>query len=269
MTQTEAKRLIPYVKESFIAAFPVSREIVENTPFVLVSNRNRAEIRIKTIEDCGAEFKEDGNIRGEVIFGTKGYAILIYLTVAKTEKEFCYTAWHELGHIFTRIANKEVFDMGHQDLKEDRDTKLRSGLALWAEYIAEYIAILIDDAPPMSIAWPKQDVLTQYIKEATLTDGLHPYPLAFYCAIMMGDNTVAAMLERTPNADIGLDACDELLTQMILDLLRLLDKELCKEDYWLITKEILEDIGAQIDDLWTHCAYLYQMKQLRKRFRGK
>jgi len=66
-----------------------------------------------------------------------------------------------------------------------------------------------------------------------------------------------------------LDACDELLTQMILDLLRLLDKELCKEDYWLITKEILEDIGAQIDDLWTHCAYLYQMKQLRKRFRGK
>ena len=269
MTQEEAKQLIPYVKESFIATFPLSKDIVKNVPFVLVANRNRAEIRIKTMEDCGAEFKDDGNLRGEVIFGAKGYAILIYLTAAKTKKEFCYTAWHELGHIFTRLVNKEVFDIGEQDVKEDRDTTLRNGLTLWSEYIAEYMAILIDNSPPLSVAWPKQDILTQYIREATLTDGLHPYPLAFYCAMMMGDNTVEAMLQRTPNADIGLGLCDEALTQMILDLLRLLDKELCKEEYWFITKETLEDIGTLINDMWVHCGYLYQMKQLQKRLRGK
>ena len=93
---------------------------------------------------------------------------------------------------------------------------------------------------------------------------LNPYPLAFYCAMMMGDNTIDEMLQRQPDASIGLDECDDLLSDMIVTLLRLLDKQLCKEDFWDISLEELEGIGAQVDEIWTHCYYSGALTALQK-----
>ena len=267
MTLTKAKQLLPRVKEDFIKIFPTAKTIVDDTPIVLLTNYNRKEKREKIIQECGASFKEDGDIKGEAIFGKKGKAVLVYPAVSQTDRDFYHTCWHELGHIFTRVIDKELFDIGEQDIKEDRDTKLRSGITLWSEFIAEYIAIIIENEPPLPIAWPKQDILTQLIKDSTLGDQLNPYPLAFYCAIMMGDNTIDEMLERVPDADIGLDDCDEFLSKMIVELLRILDKQLCKENYWSVSKEKLEEIGAKVDEIWTHCYYSVPLQLLAKRIK--
>lgn len=263
MKKTNAERLIPYIKTTFIAAFPTAKEIVEETPFVLIPNHGRAEARQNAIEICGATYKADGNIRGEVIFGSKGRAVLIYTAVAETDRDLCHTGWHELGHVFANLVNKELFVDAENDALANRDTKRRSGMSLWSEFIAEYIAILIEDEDPQAVAWPKQDILAGLIKDAVGTGMLNPYPLAFYCAMMMGDNTVDEMLQRQPNAAIGLDKCDDLLSEMIINLLRLLDKQLCNEDFWSITLKNLENIGAQVDEIWTHCYYSGALQKIK------
>ena len=268
MRKSDAERLIPYIKTSFIAAFPTAKEIVEETPFVLIPNRGRAEARQKAMDACGASYKADGDSRGEVIFGPKGRAVLIYTTIAESDWEFCHTGWHELGHVFTNLVNKELFIDAENDMRAERDTKRRTGMSVWSEFIAEYIAILIQDEEPQPVAWPKQDILSALIKDAVGSGMLNPYPLAFYCAMMMGDNTIAEMLQRQPDAAIGLDECDDLLADMIINLLRLLDKQLCKGEFWDITLEDLEGIGAQVDEIWTHCYYAGALNTLQKMIKG-
>ncbi len=264
MKKVDAEKLIPYIKTTFIAAFPTAKEIVEETPFVLIPNRGRTEARQRAMDACGATYKVDGDNRGEVIFGPKGRAVLIYTTVAETDWDFCHTGWHELGHVFTNLVNKELFIDAENDVRAERDTKRRTGMSVWSEFIAEYIAILIENEEPQPVAWPKQDILSGLIKDAVGTGMLNPYPLAFYCAMMMGDNTIDEMLQRQPDASIGLDECDDLLSNMIVTLLRLLDKQLCKEDFWDISLEELEGIGAQVDEIWTHCYYSGAVNALQK-----
>ena len=255
MKKAEAERLIPYIKTTFIAAFPTAKEIVEETPIMLISNRGRAEARQRAFEQTGARFKEDDANRGEAIFGPKGRAILIYTAVAENDEDFCHTGWHELGHVLTKVVNKDLFIEAENDVNAMHDTQIRSGMAVWSEFIAEYIAILILDEEPEPIAWPKQEILANLIQEATGTGSLNPYPLAFYCALMMGDNTIDAMLHRQPNAAIGLDECDDIAGELIVGLLNLLDEQLCEKEFWNISREMLEKIGAQIDELWSHCYY--------------
>ncbi len=264
MLKADAQRLIPYIKESFIAAFPMAKEIVEETPFILISNRGRTEARQKAFDACGARFKEDDDIRGEAIFGPKGRAVLVYTSVADSEIQFCHTGWHELGHVLTKVVNKELFIDAENDVSAMRDTKIRSGMSVWSEFIAEYIAIILMDEEPQPFAWEKQDILAQLIKEALMPGGLNPYPLAFYCAIMMGDNTIEEMLQRVPNAAIGLDECDDKMTDLVIGLLQKLDKQLCKDEFWDISRETLEEIGEQVDEIWTHSYYSIVPKIMEK-----
>ena len=221
MKKADAERLIPYIKTTFSAAFPTAKKIVEETPIVLIPNRGRTEARNKVIEACGAAYKVDGENRGEVIFGSKGRAVLLYPTVAESDWDFCHTGWHELGHVFTNLVNKELFIDAENDVRADRDTKRRSGMSVWSEFIAEYIAILIENEEPQPMAWPKQDILANLIQEATGSGSLNPYPLAFYCAMMMGDNTIDAMMQRQHNAAIGLDECDDMTGELIVGLLKI------------------------------------------------
>lgn len=269
MKKADAQRLIPYIKTTFIAAFPSAKEIVEDTPIILIANRGRTETRQKAFEQTGARFKEDDDIRGEAIFGPKGRAILIYTAVAEGDWDFCHTGWHELGHVLTKVINKELFLEAENDVNAMHDTQIRSGMAVWSEFIAEYIAILIEDEDPQPIAWPKQDILANLIREATGSGSLNPYPLAFYCAMMMGDKTIDAMMQRQPNAAIGLDECDDLAGELIVGLLNLLDEQLCQEEFWNISREMLEKIGAQIDELWSHCYYSTATAVLEKILKRK
>lgn len=264
MKKADAERLIPYIKTAFVAAFPTAKEIVEETPIILISNRGRTEARQKAFEQTGARFKEDDKLRGEAIFGPKGRAILLYIAAAEGDWDLCHTGWHELGHVFTKVINKELFIEAENDVNAMRDTQVRSGMSVWSEFIAEYIAILIEDEEPQPIAWPKQDILTNLVHEATDSGSLDPYPLAFYCAMMMGDNTIDEMLQRQPNAAIGLDECDDLTGELIIGLLNILDEQLCQEELWNISREMLEKIGAEVDALWSHC-YYFSAAELVKR----
>ena len=199
----------------------------------------------------------------------KGRAILIYTTVAESDWDLCHTGWHELGHILTKVINKDLFIEAENDVNAMHDTQIRSGMAVWSEFIAEYIAILIDDEEPQPVAWPKQDILANLIQEATGSGSLNPYPLAFYCAMMMGDNTIDAMMQRQHNAAIGLDECDDMTGELIVGLLKILDEQLCQEEFWNISREMLEKIGAQIDELWSHCYYSTATTVLEKILKRK
>lgn len=269
MKKADAERLIPYIKTMFVATFSSAKEIVEETPIILISNRGRAEARQKAFDQTGARFKEDDDIRGEAIFGPEGRAVLIYTAVAAGDWDLCHTGWHELGHVMTKVINKELFIEAENDVNAMHDTPIRSGMALWSEFIAEYIALIVEDAEPENPAWPKQDILASLIHEATGTGSLNPYPLAFYCAMMMGDNTIEVMLRRQPNAAIGLDDCDDYTGELIVGLLNMLDKQLCQDIFWDIKRESLERIGAQMDELWSHCYYSPAAEILKKILKKK
>lgn len=250
---TETEKLVLLIKNKFIDLIPQSDEIINNTPIILISDHNRKEERDQIFLQLHAEWKEDGDISGEAIIGKYGKAVLIYTDAILNDKHFCHTAWHELGHIFTNSINNELFEEAEYDARMENDSLIRNGMAFWSEFIAEDIAIRIADNEPLSPFWQIQDQLTHLINEAVNKNVLNVYLLSFYCAIVMDDNTVDAMVEAYPDADIGFSACDETKIKLISDLLHTLDKQLCNESFWFVSRETLEIIGKHINRLWTCC----------------
>lgn len=265
MNKNELTILVKEAKERFLDVFPQSAEILAKTDIVLLSNRNRAEMRKKVFEDHGASFREDGDNEGEALLGYKGFAVIIYTAAIKSENRFRWVLWHELGHVFSFVTCKELFIDAENDKNAWRDTLIRSGMSVWSEFIAEVIAYNVADEPPQPIAWPKQEEMRGLMNAAVNGPVLSTYDLAFYCAIYMEDPTIYAMLQRNKEASIGLDDCDDEIIPLIENLLYILDQQLCKDEHWIIERKMLEAIGQCVDDLFAYKSLVNVSKTLRQR----
>jgi hypothetical protein len=77
----------------------------------------------------------------EVIVGPCGKQILIYQSMMKTKQQVFHALWHEFGHIL--FGDEKQYGINFED-----DTPMRSGYAVFNEFVAEYIAYTVNDAEP-------------------------------------------------------------------------------------------------------------------------
>ncbi len=150
--------------------------------------------------------------------------------------------WHELGHVL--FGDEKTFNI---DL--NIDTPLRSGYAVFNEFIAEYIAFTVNDFKPLSGTFG----VNGYLSNAILNSygDIIPYWLSRYYAIVIGDSTISDEefyrgKELVPN-DIWVE---------IINLMRILFEQTEKDECWKVNTEYLEKVGEHYDYLF-HLVYIH------------
>lgn len=260
MNKGELTVLIPETKQQFNDTFPNSEEIIRDTEVVILLNKNREAKRIAVFESCGVPVREDAKIEGEAVIGTTKNAVIIYASVIKSPSRFKRVLWHELGHVYSYVVNRKLYLEAEDDLRNNLDTPIRSGMSVWSEFIAEFIAYMVEDGRPANYLWPVFKKLEAYMDEAVNSGRLNVYPLAFFCAMAFGDPSVVAWSNAHNNAIPGFDNCDDIVIPLVGSLLDALGKQLQKDDFVCITPAKLKDIGKNVDILWDYCENVGSVK---------
>ena len=262
MRKRDAEPRVAPVKEQLIIAFPQFADLIEQTPVHLISKRTIAR-RNQIADELEADAKSNfSDTAAEAFVGKNGYAVILYYEHIH-ERDFEHFLFHEFGHVISIHVNKDLFDEAQRDIARDNDTAIRIGASVWCEFIAEAIAYIAEDGDPTGDIFAINWKLERLIGEAVNGGYLEPYPLAFYLAMMFTDPTIEAYLQTHPNAALGLNDCDDEVIPYIEELLLVLNEQTKKDDYYVIERETLMELGARLDDLWGYCADLHNAKMLR------
>ncbi len=183
------------------------------------------------------------------------------------------TLWHELGHICSHYFNRELEDEAYRHTIFEMDTPLRSGGAVWMEFIADAIANYVDGSKPdmRIVPWSLQDRLITMAQSAFAERRPFPYCLGQYFAYLLTDSTVAAMIEYYSHDDerpgIGIDELPVDVYNATCLLSQMLDEHLSENGYfgedhfygesalpfWKISRPWLEKLGDLFDNLYDIC----------------
>ncbi len=236
---TEIRKYIDVAVGIFLDKYP--NVIVP--PFVVCPASRRNIVREKVLKDCGLDFKEDDRgTEAEVITGPIATKILVYQSRIKTENMVRHCVWHELGHIV--FGDEKQFNI---DLEQD--TPLRSGYALFNEFIAEYIAYTVNDFNHLSGSYLPNGYLSNVFYNGYCE--LDLYWLSRYYAIALGDETID--FEKIKD---GEKIVPPHTWSYICQIMNMLMDQVEKEEYWVVDIEYLETIGSLYDQLF-HVVFLW------------
>lgn len=203
---------------------------------VVVPTSKRQAVRCKVLRECGLDYKEDlYGTDAEVIDGPLGKQIVLYQSVMKSERQVCHALWHELGHIV--FGNEKQYGI---NLAED--TPMRSGYAVFNEFIAEYIAYLVSDREGFGIYNPNMYLQLAFQEEGTI----NPYWLSRYMAIIAGDSNVSDECVAE-----GAEYVKPVVWNYLTEMFRMIDKQLKKDDFWKATPTFIEELGSIYDDMFS------------------
>ena len=229
---TEIKAYIAKGIERFNEAF-IGFEVPK---IVVVSESRRQAVRAKVLQECGAEYKDDSrDTEGEVIDGLFGKQILLYQCRLKTERQVYHTLWHEFGHII--FGNEKQYG-----IELNVDTPMRSGYAVFNEFMAEYIAYVVTDGKGFGVYNPNMYLQMAFQEERNI----NPYWLSRYMAIIVGDSTVPDEFV----AD-GAKYVSSTVWGYLAGMFDMIDEQLQKRDFWKATSEFIEDFGCLYDDMFS------------------
>ena len=215
----------------------------------MVRKRDSAATIAEASESLFAWNKQDLiDAAGGVIVGDNGYADVFCYDVVKP-KNACHTIYHEFGHVISIEAYRDLLLEVFQDIDSDRDTLLRSGNALWSEFIAEAIAYIVED-DEYSFDFKHAMLLMEHWMDKALRQGeFDPYWLAFYCASYIKSPALAQYLSRHEGEAIGAQDFDDDLLQLIANALGILKRQLKRNNYWKIDRKTLCTVGRHINDI--------------------
>lgn len=229
---TEIKTYINKAVEHFEKVF----KDFEPPKIVVVPASRRQAVRNKVLRECGLGYKEDVyGTDAEVIDGPLDKQIVLYQSMMKNERQVCHALWHEFGHIV--FGNEKQFGI---DLAED--TPMRSGYAVFNEFIAEYIAHMVSDGEGFGVYNPNMYLQLAFQEEGTI----NPYWLSRYMAIISGDSNVSdeCVFE-------GAEYVKPIVWNYLTEMFRMVDKQLKKDDFWKATPSFIEDLGTLYDDMFS------------------
>ncbi len=276
MTIKEIKNLLPIAIARFKERIPQSATWIDKV-VIKVASRSTAE---RLFQSTIAEYNEYDKpfitqTKGEVFIGKNGYAIIIYQYRIKNENDLMRVVWHELGHICSNIANKELEREGHRGAREYKDTPLVSGYAVWSEFIAEVIANYVaNEQPTPNIAYWSLCERLEYQMAMAFDDGYWiPAELGHYYANLLTDIDTNMMVnyygQQNLQPPIGLDRFCDGIADAIKNISRALDEHLYDNGYygtnefysapseqgvfWKISRGELENIGTLFDELYELC----------------
>ncbi len=260
MKRIEAEAMIAPVKERLKAAFPKYANLVDETSVHLLKSNDNEEQRRQIAAELKARYKEpESETAGETVVGELGFAIEMYYQRISKEV-FKHYLLHEFGHVISINACKELYDEAQEDGDYNRDTPLRSGVALWSELIAEVIAYRLEDGEKTPVSWNALTSIEALMDEAVNAEIFAPYPFAFYCAMFFEDPVILDYIEQYPNAAVGTNHCEDSIMPFIEASLTRIDNQLFQEEYWIINRQDLVELGNCVNDLWDYCRH----RRLRK-----
>ena len=208
----------------------------EPPKIVVIPASKRQAVRNKVLRECGIDYKEDlYGTDAEVIDGRLTQQIVVYQSMMKSERQVCHALWHEFGHIV--FGNEKQYGI---NLAED--TPMRSGYAVFNEFIAEYIAYLVSDREGFGVYNPNMYLQLAFQEEGTI----NPYWLSRYMATIVGDSMVSdeCVVE-------GTEYVKPIVWNYLTEMFRMIDKQLKKENFWKATPSFIEDLGTLYDDMFS------------------
>lgn len=203
---------------------------------VVVPASRRQAVRNKVLSECGLEYKEDlYGTDAEVIDGPLDKQIVIYQSMMKSERQVCHALWHEFGHIV--FGNEKQYGI---DLAED--TPMRSGYAVFNEFIAEYIAHVASDGGGFGGYNPNMYLQLAFQEEGTI----NPYWLSIYMAIIAGDSNVSDECFAE-----GAEYVKPIVWNYLTEMFKMIDEQLRKDIFWKATPTFIEDFGILYDNMFS------------------
>ena len=217
---------------------------------------------------CGdEEFEYAKTTKGEMIYGTKRNAILMYPFEITCKAEFEEVLYHELGHLLTYTDNHNLYEtLKAVTSIEDEHGEACFGSKLWFEFVAQAISNLVANREPSIYTGKKQCELLGELqmalpgfgnktnKDAALMvqNGIEVnlYDLAHYFALLLTDPIIDYMIENKPEYSIGFDLCSDREAACLDEIAVCLQKQLNKEQFWVVTEDFLAELGYMISDLW-------------------
>ena len=204
---TEIKTCINKAIERFRKVFTD----FEPPKIVVVPASKRQVVRNKVLRECGLDYKEDlYGTDAEVIDGPLDKQIVIYQSMMKSE------------------------------LAED--TPMRSGYAVFNEFMAEYIAHFVSDREGFGVYNPNMYLQLAFQEEGTI----NPYWLSRYMAIIVGDSNVSDECVAE-----GAEYVNPIVWNYLTEIFRMIDKQLKKDDFWKTTPSFIEDFGILYDNMFS------------------
>lgn len=208
----------------------------ESPKIVVVSASRRQVVRAKALQECGINYKEDlYGTDAEVIDGSLGKQILLYQSMMKTERQVCHALWHEFGHII--FGNEKQYGIDF-----NVDTPMRSGYAVFNEFMAEYIAYVLTEGEGFGVYNPNMYLQMAFQERGTI----NPYWLSRYMAIIVGDSTVSDEFV----AD-GAKYVSSTVWKYLAEMFDMIDEQLQKDDFWNVAAEFIEELGLLYDDMFS------------------
>jgi len=208
----------------------------EPPKIVVVSASRRPAVRNKVLRECGLDYKEDlYGMDAEVIDGPLDKQIVVYQSMMKSGRQVCHALWHEFGHIV--FGNEKQYGI---NLAED--TPMRSGYAVFNEFMAEYIAHFVSDREGFGVYNPNMYLQLAFQEEGTI----NPYWLSRYMAIIVGDSTVSDECVAE-----GSEYVKPIVWNYLTEMFRMIDKQLKKDDFWKAVPSFIEDLGTLYDDMFS------------------
>ena len=205
-------------------------------PITVCPSSRRQAVRDRVIKECGLDYKEDlYGTDAEVIDGPCGKQILIYQSMMNTKQQVFHALWHELGHLLSG-------DEKQCGINLERDTPMRSGYAVFNEFVAEYIAYAVNDAEPFRNAMGSHIYLQMAFHEERT---INPYWLSRYFAVVLGDSTVSE-----DEFAFGQSLVSPAVWNYINQILNVLISQIKKPDFWIADAEFLETLGCLFDDMF-------------------
>lgn len=203
---------------------------------VVVPASRRQAVRNKVLSECGLEYKEDlYGTDAEVIDGPLDKQIVIYQSIMKSERQVCHALWHEFGHIV--FGDEKQYGI---DLAED--TPMRSGYAVFNEFIAEYIAHVVSDGEGFGVYNPNMYLQLAFQEGGTI----NPYWLSRYMAIIAGDSNVSDECVAE-----GAEYVKPVVWNFLTEMFKMIDEQLGKDNFWKATPTFIEDFGILYDNMFS------------------
>lgn len=153
----------------------------------------------------------------------------------KTKQQVFHALWHEFGHIL--FGDEKQYGINFED-----DTPMRSGYAVFNEFVAEYIAYTVNDAEPFRNAMGSHIYLQMAFHEERT---INPYWLSRYFAIVLGDSTISE-----DEFAFGQSLVSPAVWNYINQILNVLISQIKKPDFWIVDAEFLETLGCLFDDMF-------------------
>lgn len=229
---TEIKSYIADATERFQVVY----EGAEIVPVVVCPSSRRSAVRNKVLSECGLTYKEDiYGTDAEVINGPLGMRILIYQSLTKSKRQVFHALWHEFGHIL-------YGDETQYGIDTRQDTPMRSGYAIFNEFIAEYIAYTVNEMEPFSNSLGAHIYLQMAFQSS---HDINPYWLSRYFAVVLGDATVS-----DEEFTSGQQYVTPVIWHCINQMVALLVEQIKKPDFWIADAEYIEKLGTMFDEMY-------------------